>query len=77
MPRKDKSPSPANQASPRQAPFPDQPIGGRLHGSGTEMEVTYDGLYDISNVDQQEGNMNNGVTGGFYEEEEEGFSPIY
>jgi hypothetical protein len=78
MAKKDKSTNPSSQPRTAPAPAPDQPIEGRLHGSGTEMEQTHDGLHDISNVDRQEGNMNHGTKGGcFDEEQEEGFTPAY
>ena len=78
MSKKDKSSAPQKQSAAKNAPAPDQPIGGRLHGSGTEMEKTYDGKHDISNVDRQEGNMNHGTKGGCFDETEDtGFTPAY
>jgi hypothetical protein len=78
MARKDKSPAPQKQSTSNTSPPPDQPIEGRLHGSGTEMEEIYDGKHDISNVDRQEGNMNHGTKGGCFDEaEDDGFIPAY
>lgn len=76
MSRKDKSSQ--KQPPSSSPPPPDQPIEGRLHGSGTEMEEIYDGRHDISNVDRQEGNMNHGTKGGNFDEAEDtGFIPAY
>jgi hypothetical protein len=78
MSKKDKSPSAHKHPNAGRIPSPDQPIEGRLHGSGTEMEKTYDGKHDISNVDRQEGNMNHGTKGGCFDEAEDtGFTPAY
>lgn len=71
MSRKDKSSRSENGSS---APV-EQAIAGRLAGSDTDLEQTFDGRHDISNVDCQEGNMNHGTKGGcFDEEKEEGLS---
>ena len=78
MAKKDKSAAPLRPTRATPPAAPDQPIAGRLHGSGTEMEQTHDGLHDISNVDRQEGNMNHGTKGGcFDEDKDEGFIPAY
>jgi hypothetical protein len=71
MSKKDKSANPRQQSGSNSPSASEQPIAGRLHGSGTEMERTYDGLHDISNVDRQEGNMNHGTKGGCFDEEQE------
>lgn len=73
MSRKDKSTRLSND--PTQAPV-EQVIEGRLAGSDTDLERTFDARHDISNVDCQEGNMNHGTKGGCFDDEKaEGFSP--
>jgi hypothetical protein len=47
----------------------EQVIEGRLAGSASEMERTFDARHDISNVDCQEGNMNHGTKGGCFDED--------
>lgn len=71
MSRKDKGPKAEHRA---QAPV-EQVIEGRLAGSDTELEQTFDARHDISNIDCQEGHMNHGTKGGCFDEEKEGFSP--
>lgn len=76
MARKDKSPH--KPSAPNSPPPPDQPIEGRLHGSGSELEDIYDAKHDISNIDRQEGNMNHGTKGGCFDApEDDGFTPAY
>lgn len=72
MSRKDKSSRIGNGST--HAPV-EQVIEGRLAGSDTDLERTFDARHDISNVDCQEGNMNHGTKGGcFDDEKEEGLS---
>lgn len=49
----------------------EQAIAGRLAGSDTDLERTFDARYDISSVDCQEGHMNHGTKGGCFDEKKE------
>ena len=70
MSRKQKGPASQQNNSAASSPE-EQPILGRLHGSGTDLEETLDSRHDISSVDQQEGNMNHGTKGGCFDEEDD------
>lgn len=74
MSRRDKSSKSGSGSSP--APV-EQVIAGRLAGSNTDLESTFDARHDISNVDCQEGNMNHGTKGGCFDDKIDESAPIF